>query len=300
MHRRRLSPVILMLGAGLSLAACQTTGLPFGKSKTEDGAVTEQTSARLVERDVEAPQVFSVEEQGLWDGRPSLGGVWVAHPTVKDPERVIIRNTENGKFVIGALFRRERENPGPKLQVSSDAADALGMLAGAPAKLSVVALRRQEAAPEGTDPAPEAEVVAASDAMTPETITTGALPAQTPAKAPPAPQGSGKPAAKPAAKPAPKAASKPPAAQAASVQPSAAKPGGLLVQIGIFSVKANAESATAKLGKSGVVAQTIEENWQGKKFWRVVAGPAASQSDRNTLLTKIKGLGFTDAFAVSK
>ena len=43
----------------------------------------------LVERDVEAPGVFQVTEAGLWDGRPSLGGVWVAHPDVTEPERVI-------------------------------------------------------------------------------------------------------------------------------------------------------------------------------------------------------------------
>ena len=91
---------------------------------------------------------------GLWDGRPSLGGVWVAHPDVNEPERVIIRNAANSKFVIGALFRRERENPGPAFQVSSDAAAALGMLAGAPAQLNVTALRREEAPAE--TPAEEA------------------------------------------------------------------------------------------------------------------------------------------------
>ena len=69
-------------------------------------------------------------DQGLWDGRPSLGGVWVAHPDVTEPERVIIRNEANGKFVIGALFRRERELPGPKLQMSSDAAAALERAGG--------------------------------------------------------------------------------------------------------------------------------------------------------------------------
>ena len=47
---------------------------------------------------------------------------------MKEPERVIIRNQQNGQFVIGALFRRERETPGPRLQVSSDAAAALEML----------------------------------------------------------------------------------------------------------------------------------------------------------------------------
>ena len=37
---------------------------------------------------VEAPDVFQVAEAGLWDGRPSLGGIWVAHPDVTQPERV--------------------------------------------------------------------------------------------------------------------------------------------------------------------------------------------------------------------
>ena len=70
----------------------------------------------------------------------------MAHPSATDPERVIIRNEANGRFVIGALFRRERDNPGPALQVSSDAASALGLLAGAPSVLNVTALRREEVA----------------------------------------------------------------------------------------------------------------------------------------------------------
>ena len=69
---------------------------------------------------------------------------------------MIIRNEENGQFVIGALFRRERENPGPILQVSSDAAAALGMVAGAPTDLNVTALRREEVAEGEDSPAPDA------------------------------------------------------------------------------------------------------------------------------------------------
>ena len=107
-----------------------------GETAAADGTVT------TIEKDVEAPDVFQETENGLWDGRPSLGGVWVAHPDVVDPERAIIRNQANGKFIIGALFRRERENPGPRFQVSSDAAAELGMLAGAPAELNVTVLRR--------------------------------------------------------------------------------------------------------------------------------------------------------------
>ena len=141
---KRLSMVLI---ATLGLSACAEDGTfslaPNTTGQSANPAMRQST--QLVERDVEAPDVFQITSQGLWDGRPSLGGVWVAHPTAVDPERVIIRNEANGKFVIGALFRRERENPGPALQVSSDAAEALGLLAGAPVSLNVTALRREEA-----------------------------------------------------------------------------------------------------------------------------------------------------------
>ncbi|WP_171239783.1 SPOR domain-containing protein [Ruegeria sp. HKCCA5491] len=102
--------------------------------------------------DVEAPEVFEVTEAGLWDGRPSLGGVWVAHPDVTQPERVRIKNASNNKTVTGALFRRERNLPGPALQLSSAAAAELGILAGSPTKVQVVALRRKPAEPPKPEP----------------------------------------------------------------------------------------------------------------------------------------------------
>ncbi|EEE36386.1 sporulation domain protein [Rhodobacteraceae bacterium KLH11] len=122
------------------------------------------------QRDVEAPEVFQVTEAGLWDGRPSLGGIWVAHPDVTQPQRVVIKNTANNKSVTGALFRRERNLPGPALQVSSSAAEELGMLAGAPTRVQVVALRREtieqppapveEEPTDATDGAAETETAA--------------------------------------------------------------------------------------------------------------------------------------------
>ncbi len=110
--------------------------------------------------DIEAPEVFQATDSALWDGRPSLGGIWVAAPDVQDPERVVMFNPATGKTVQGALFRRERDNPGPRLQISSDAAEALGILAGQPVEIRVTALRRAEPAP-----APEAVVPAADAAV---------------------------------------------------------------------------------------------------------------------------------------
>jgi hypothetical protein len=116
-------------------------------------------------KEVEAPEIYQATDSALWDGRPSLGGVWVAASDVTDPERVVIRNPTTGQSVTGALFRRERDNPGPPLQVSSDAAEALGMLAGQPTTLQVTALRKPaKAAAEKDVPADTAAGAAAAPA----------------------------------------------------------------------------------------------------------------------------------------
>ena len=282
--------LILMAVAAGSLAACQEGALPFAAaSKPETGAAVTPpgaTSVRLVDRDVEAPEVFQTTDLALWDGRPSLGGVWVASPEAQDPERVILRNTENGKFVIGALFRRERDNPGPTLQISSDAAAALGLLAGQPAKVSVTALRREEnpattdASKPLLDAAETAEGEAPGAGTVPEVLPKQAAIAQAPAQPPAAP-------AAPAAKPAAAAPAKP-----AAAAPAAAAGGAHVLQIGIFSVEANANRAAEMLRKAGLAASVRKGETQGKAHWSVTA----SGSDRAALLASAKSLGFTDAY----
>ncbi|MBU2993859.1 SPOR domain-containing protein [Octadecabacter sp. 1_MG-2023] len=246
-----------------------------------DGAAQ---SVQLVERDVEAPDAFQVTESGLWDGRPSLGGVWVAHPDVTEPERVIIRNQSNGTFVIGALFRRERDNPGPSLQVSSDAASALQMLAGAPAQLQVTALRREEVAdaPEATPTADfEAPVDIAAAPIdsapldVPDPIAAAAAAIDAADVATPAP------APSPAPTPASSSLSKP------------------FIQIGIFSVEANADGTAARMRSNGIVPTVLEQTSQGRTFWRVIVGPATSESERAELLRQVKAQGFEDAYFVT-
>jgi len=148
--------------ASISLALCLAlSGCLQGTDGTETRPVA-QAGGGVVERDVEAPDVFSQSDKGLLDGRPSLGGVWVAHPDVKAPERVIIRNTDSGRETVGALFKRERMNPGPVFQVSAEAAEAVGMLPGAPTPLEVVALRTEEQRP-APEAAPDATAEPASE-----------------------------------------------------------------------------------------------------------------------------------------
>ena len=280
------SRTIGILVAMTVLVGCEGIGpMGLGQGNSASG---QTESTKLVERDVEAPDVFSVTDKGLWDGRPSLGGVWVAHPDVTDPERVIIRNEANGKFVIGALFRRERDLPGPKLQISSDAAAALNILAGAPAPLNVTALRREEVDAHVQDSAPEATIEAPA-AVTETTLDPVVA---SPATIPDAEPTAGDVAIK--APTAPKAAAtKPPTPKSAS---TLAKP---YVQIGIFSIEANANRAANQMRSAGMVPTVKRSEISGKAFWRVVVGPAATKSELNSLLKSIKTEGFSDAYAVS-
>jgi len=323
---------------------------------------------------VEAPEVFQVAEAGLWDGRPSLGGIWVAHPDVTQPERVLIKNTANNKSITGALFRRERNLPGPTLQLSSAAAEKLGILAGAPTKVEVVALRRKPVEEKPVEPEETAETEttskqepAADDLKDQDDATdTAAAEAEKPAKRkwwqkkePVVVAGAAAAAADTAAdateeaaeavietaapaaadpvladpqvtppteKPAkrkwwqkkssdeitetpldpiagaaaaieavePTSAGAAAAAQTAAVS-SISKP---FVQVGTFTVEANAQSAAEKIKRNGLPAKVHELKTDDKTVWRVLVGPAATRAERNAMQSDVKDLGFSDAFTV--
>ena len=162
MAQAALRHILLGLAAtGLLMGCVAGTG-------DSDGPAPTVTTTKAVGKgqEVEAPEVFQTTDSALWDGRPSLGGIWVASAQAVDPERVVMFNPATGKSVTGALFRRERDNPGPALQLSSDAAEALGLLAGQPAEIRVTALRKTEpeAAVEEAPAAPVADVAPPAEA----------------------------------------------------------------------------------------------------------------------------------------
>ena len=270
----RRAAVLASAAALMFLAGCQPGELfPQKPAKGADAAAVEP---QMIEQDIEKPDVFSVTDAGLWDGRPSLGGVWVAHPHVDEPERVIIRNTANDRFVIGALFRRERDNPSPALQVSSDAAEALGMLAGAPSTLSVVALRR-EMVPVA-QPEPVVELTTATEIeTTPLDPIAGAAAAIDAAEAAQAAQ-----------------TTTPMPLQSPSASPLE-KP---FIQIGIFSIQGDALKTADLLRADGIIPTVLEQSSQGRTFWRIIVGPAMTSDERSALLAKVKELGFADAYYV--
>jgi hypothetical protein len=292
--KTKLSGLLLF---SMAITACDDTGgFNLGdafssKPETQESQTQEGPEGEFIEKDVEAPDVFSVSEAGLWDGRPSLGGVWVAHPDVKEPERVMIRNQSNGQFVVGALFRRERENPGPRLQLSSDAANALDVLAGSPVELSVVALRKERIPVAPPEPAevsasndPDADGAPAAPAEIEETTLDPIAAAS---------------AAIDAAEPQPAistAAPETPAIQSTLPLSRLDKP---YIQVGIYNFEENAESVATQMRSAGMVPTVRSSGGGGKNSWRVIVGPATDASERTTLLNKIRAEGYSDAYPVT-
>lgn len=272
-----------ILISALALAGCQDGFKnPFDggddPENTEEGAP--QPTTQLVQEDVEAPDVFEVTDQGLWDGRPSLGGVWVAHSSVSGPGRVKVTNQKNGKTITSALFRRERENPGPSIQVSSGAAEALGMLAGQPAELRVVAIKREivEVPAEAPEDGGEGAIAASTldpiegSPDTSETAATAAAAIEAAAPAEPAP------------------------GAAPTTSSSLSRP---FIQIGIFSIEDNARSAAESLRAAGIIPIVKKRDSGDRSFYRVIIGPAQNADERKVLLEKVKSLGFSDAYSVT-
>ncbi|MFQ6550398.1 SPOR domain-containing protein [Aestuariibius sp. 2305UL40-4] len=268
----RLFPAAIAL---IALSGCEdgfNLGGGGGNSSDDSAAVAAAGPGQVnvIEQDVEKPDIFSVTEPGLWDGRPSLGGIWVAHPDVEEPERVIIRNTQTDINVTGALFRREREAPGPRLQVSSDAAQALGIVAGQPTELNVVAVRTEQV---------EVVVEAPPEAATEGLEAPGAIETQ--------PLDGADPIAG--------AAAAIDAAEAGATATPAASLDRPFIQAATSTSRGNADAAAARLTAEDLPARVVAS---GNAF-RILVGPASSTEERARLLAAVRSEGFTDAFIVA-
>lgn len=295
MAKAQIRMILLITAAAGMLSAC-VDGLGTTASVGTTSSV-KAGSTRIVTRDIEAPEVFQTTAVAQWDGRPSLGGVWIAAPRITDPERVIIRNPANGEFVIGTLFRRAAAGDG--LQLSSDAAQALDIKAATAVTLDVTALRRADgsgavdpsrplldsAEAVGRGPADDfaaASLAAAQDAQRLQ------IPA-TPVLGTTRPTGTAAVGAQNARATAPTATAAPTAAATAKTAS-----GGMAIQLGIFSLEANAQRARQLAQKAGLAADIKRETSQGKALWSVSARGSAAD------LTKVKALGFPDAYFLKR
>ena len=314
--RGKAATFLVLMAPVFALSACDELG-QGGTTKTmttEDGRVL-----KVEEREVERPDIYEIEARGLWDGRPSLGGRWVAVNENVNADRVRITNLDNNRQIEGALFKVE-DRPGPPIMVSSEAAEPLGMLPGAPARLHVVVVRTEtvevtpqpgEVPPADIEESPalaEAEPVSGDD-VAPietaalETTVLGALDgAEAPAPAP-APEPEVAPVAAEANIPDPD-----PAGQAelndlviAAVEPQGI--GGDLklpyLQVASGTDKARMDEAVRKLNDEGYGASIRETpRDDGKVFYVVAAGPFGNEGGRTNALKRIRALGYKDAFPI--
>ena len=133
-----------------ALAACGSSTSPTDDARiarlllaTQDARVEEggATGAMIDPEMTPDPESFAVEATVIWNGERTLQGVWIAHPEARAARRVRIVNRETGAAVDGALFRRDGGGRGGQARISSDAAVALGLDAGAEARVEITALR---------------------------------------------------------------------------------------------------------------------------------------------------------------
>lgn len=160
---------VVVCVVGSVLSSCMTAAGDRSEPADAGLQVTQSVAATPIEpgptalidaRLRPAPEEFEVDATAVWDGKRTLQGIWVAHPAAETARRVRIVNVGNGFAVDGALFRRDDSGSGPSVLVSSDAAAALGMVAGEAATLAIVAIRR---GPVTVPVAPETAIAQAEE-----------------------------------------------------------------------------------------------------------------------------------------
>lgn len=218
----------------LGLIGCLCLGLGACQMQTPSSQTT-----RLIERDIEAPDLYDRRESALWPGEISSAGAWASSSHIRAPQRVVLRHPDNGNFVIATLFPSSLKG----VTLSSDAAQALKIPAKTPQDIQITALRRQG---EQSALPPQGVLLDSNIDLAPNVAPSLNVQAQ----------GAGQ------------------------------------IQIGMFSIEANAKAAIAQLNAKGVSAQSRQTSLRGKPSWTVTAS-----GDTNVLNT-VKAAGFADAYSL--
>ena len=121
--------------------------LVFGGTSLQSAIATAQSATTVSPLLEPAPGVLDLKGKAVWDGRPTLRGIWIAHPEAGAPVRVRIVNTRTGKAADGALFRREATLAKTNVLISAEAARAIGMVPDQPDEVRIVAIQPVGSAP---------------------------------------------------------------------------------------------------------------------------------------------------------
>lgn len=118
---RRLSVVLLLL-ATTSVAGCSQLGLDFNKSESRAGDTPDYATASI-------PGQASVETGvAAWDGDVSAPGRTAAHPTLTPGSWARVTNARTAQSVVVQITRRLDNARDRDIELSRDAAVAVGAL----------------------------------------------------------------------------------------------------------------------------------------------------------------------------
>ncbi len=303
--------IIVSLAALALVSGCeQFGGAEGGTAAVETDSPAEPGVLRVEQRQVERPDIFAREASGLWDGRISLGGRWVAIPGEIKADRVRITNKSNGTIIEGALFQRDANLPGPYFMVSMDAAQALGMTPGVPADLRVVVIRTESVEVPAPAPAPaeeplgESEAQDAADAATGGAVAAGAIAAtalpdaEAPAAAPVRPEAADR-VTSPLEDTVLDALSRvgtAPAAPAPAATATGAPPAPYL-QVASGSNREGADAVSRRVEAADLSATVRSSDAATGTIYRVIVGPFETRAEYNAARAVLRGLGYEDAFA---
>jgi cell division protein FtsN len=331
-------PFLQAQPSGPAKSSAASPAEPAAAVITEESSAAQTISMVPTQVLQPAPEVFTSEEWALWDGQRTMGGRWVALPDIALSTRVRITNAETGTSTDGALILRDSSLAGPRLIISSDAAQALGLRPGVAATVELVALEfaavpeppsgvdEAVGAPQGPTPvarpvrrvaAPGVQQAAvpgpshatakeATQEQEPRPVPVPASPAPTPPPAPPqtstpAVSTESLPADSPTTPPEDSPADPPGIVPSAAPQPAiqgAISDGLRYIQAGIFADPANATRLIGQLQAAGLSAKALIMQRGTRNLTRVLVGPFDSIEARDEALSTVRRIGPEDATLV--
>ena len=255
------------------------------------------------------PEAFHAAGLALWDGTRTLPGIWIAHPMAQTARRVRLTNGETGARVDAAMFRRDPNLSGPRIVVSSQAAERLGLAPGRGTPITIEGLAYRagadtEAVVAGAaeQPAPvPAEVPAGeivAEPVEPETTPVAALSPAPPAAPEPAPADAAGAGATEPAPEQPQAVAVTPAEAATATAPDGTgdiTDGRHFIQAGVFGRPGEAARQVERLRAADLPANELAFTLGERQLTRVLVGPYRTIAERDSALEAIRELGPADA-----
>ena len=205
------------------------------------------------------PSAFHAADLAQWDGVRTLPGIWIAHPMAETARRVRLTNGETGAQVDAAMFRRDPNLSGPRIIVSSEAAERLGLMPGHATPVTIEGLAYR------VDTEAVVAGAAAESVPTPAEVLAEAIAAE-PVASVSAPDGAGD-----------------------------ITDGRHFIQAGVFGQPENAARLVEKLRAADLPASELPLTLGERQLTRVLVGPYRTIAERDSALETVRKLSPADA-----